>query len=352
MNLAEAKALLAKAADDFRSELVAAESQETLEQLRREFLGKKSPATQVNEAIKNFDATERPEAGKAVSDYKTALTELLATRAQEISGRSSGLETEFLDLTLGTHGYQRGHYHLITQVQRELEDVFIGLGYVIEEGPEVETDWYNFEALNFPPAHPARAMQDTMYVELGATEQVMLRTHTSPVQVRVMERQEPPIFCVILGRTYRNETLDARHSPVFHQLEGLAVDRGITFGDLAGTIEAFTSAYFRRPVKARLQPSFFPFTEPSAEVAVSCPFCESGCRVCSSTGWIELGGCGMVDPNIFEAINRKLGKTQIDPEIYTGFAFGFGLERMAMVRYGVEPIKTFFDNDVRFLRQY
>jgi phenylalanyl-tRNA synthetase alpha chain len=189
-------------------------------------------------------------------------------------------------------------------------------------------------------------MQDTLYVNLGAPEQVLLRTHTSPVQIRIMETQPPPIYAVIPGRTYRNETLDARHSPVFHQIEGLAVDRGITFGDLAGTLEAFTSAYFGKTLQSRLLPSFFPFTEPSAEFAFSCVFCDGGgCRVCSHTGWVELGGCGMVDPNVFRAVG-------IDPEEYTGFAFGFGLERMAMIRYGVEPIKTFFDNDVRFLTQY
>ena len=188
----------------------------------------------------------------------------------------------------------------------------MGLGYRVAEGPEVEDDWHNFEALNFPPGHPARAMQDTLYVDLGEPEQVMLRTHTSPVQIRVMETQKPPIYSVMPGRTYRNETLDARHSPVFHQIEGLAVDRGITFGDLAGTLEAFTSAYFGKKLKSRLLPSFFPFTEPSAEFAITCVFCDgAGCRVCSNTGWIELGGCGMVDPNVFLAVG-------IDPEEYTG----------------------------------
>jgi phenylalanyl-tRNA synthetase alpha chain len=231
-------------------------------------------------------------------------------------------------------------------VQRELEDVFVALGYQVAEGPEVEDDWHNFEALNFPPGHPARAMQDTLYVDLGQAEQVLMRTHTSPVQIRSMETRELPIFVVAPGRAYRNETLDARHSPVFHQIEGLAVDRGITFGDLAGTLEAFTSDYFGEAVTARLLPSYFPFTEPSAEFAVSCVFCHGeGCRVCSQTGWIELGGCGMVDPNVLSAAG-------LDPEEVSGFAFGFGLERMAMIRYGVEPIKTFFDNDVRFLEQY
>jgi phenylalanyl-tRNA synthetase alpha chain len=189
-------------------------------------------------------------------------------------------------------------------------------------------------------------MQDTLYVDLGESEEVLLRTHTSPVQIRAMETRDLPIFIVAPGRTYRNETLDARHSPVFHQIEGLAVAPGITFGDLAGTIEAFTSAYFGKSIKARLLPSFFPFTEPSAEFSLTCVFCDgAGCRVCSNTGWVELGGCGMVDPNVLRAVD-------IDPDVYSGFAFGFGLERMAMLRYNVNPIKTFFENDIRFLEQY
>jgi phenylalanyl-tRNA synthetase alpha chain len=228
-----------------------------------------------------------------------------------------------------------------------LEDIFVGMGYRVAQGPEVEDDWHNFEALNIPPAHPARSMQDTLYVNLGEPEQVMLRTHTSPVQIRTMEQQAPPIYVVAPGRAYRNETLDARHSPVFHQMEGLAVDRGLTMADLFGTIETFARVLFDdASLRTRFRPDFFPYTEPSAELAVSCPFCGGdGCRVCSQTGWIEQGGCGMVDPNVLAGVG-------IDPEEYTGFAFGFGLERIAMVRYGIDEIKTFFENDVRFLAQY
>jgi phenylalanyl-tRNA synthetase alpha chain len=232
-------------------------------------------------------------------------------------------------------------------VQRELEDIFVGMGYRVAQGPEVEDDWHNFEALNMVPGHPARSLQDTLYVELGDPEQVMLRTHTSPVQIRTMETMEPPIFVVAPGRTYRNETLDARHSPVFHQIEALAVDRGITLADLFGTIETFARQLFDDDrIRTRFRPDFFPYTEPSAELAVSCIFCGGqGCRVCSQSGWIELGGCGMVDPNVLAGVG-------IDPEEYTGFAFGFGLERIAMVRYDIDEIKTFFDGDVRFLAQY
>jgi phenylalanyl-tRNA synthetase alpha chain len=330
--------------DAARAEIARAGTPDELDAVKRELTGKQSAAARVKQSIKDRPAEEKPVVGKAVSDYTAAVTELIEARREALAPAAA--ETAALDLTLGGHGPGRGHLHLVTQCQRELEDVFIGLGYQVAEGPEVEDDWHNFEALNFPPGHPARAMQDTLYVNLGEPEQVLLRTHTSPVQIRLMETQEPPIYAVIPGRTYRNETLDARHSPVFHQIEGLVVDRGITFGDLAGTLEAFTSAYFGKALKSRLLPSFFPFTEPSAEFAITCVFCDGeGCRVCSKTGWIELGGCGMVDPNVFTAVG-------IDPEEYTGFAFGFGLERMPMLRYGVEPIKTFFDNDIRFLTQY
>ena len=218
------------------------------------------------------------------------------------------------------------------------------MGFAVAEGPEAETDWYNFEALNMPPAHPARGMWDTLYLRLGPPETVLLRTHTSPVQIRLMESQPPPIYAVMPGRCYRRDTPDARHLPVFHQIEGLVVDRGITFGDLAGTIEAFTNAYLRPghalPAAARRT---FPFTEPSAEFEVTCPICAgAGCRTCSGSGWIELGGCGMVDPNVFAAVG-------IDSEVYSGFAFGFGIDRLAQVRVGLADMRTLLDNDVRFL---
>ncbi len=330
--------------DGARAAVTAAGSLEELDDLRKRLTGKSSAAARVKQSIKDLPGDQKPVVGKAVSEFTAAVTAAIDARSADLAPVEDA--GPVLDLTLGGHGRRRGHLHLVTQCRRELEDVFVSLGYRVEEGPEVEDDWHNFEALNFPPGHPARAMQDTLYVNLGEPEQVLLRTHTSPVQIRVMERQPPPIFSIMPGRTYRNETLDARHSPVFHQIEGLAVDRGITFGDLAGTLEAFTSAYFGKQLQSRLLPSFFPFTEPSAEFSITCVFCDGlGCRVCSKTGWIELGGCGMVDPNVL----RQVG---IDPDEYSGFAFGFGLERMPMLRYGVEPIKTFFDNDIRFLTQY
>lgn len=336
---------LDRARADALAAIAAATSVEELHALRRRFTGKRSVAAEVRESIKALRSEDRPAAGRALTEFTAAVDDAVAARAAELGPERREAE-EVVDLTVGGHGRTRGHYHLVTQVQRELEDVFVAMGYRVEEGPEVEDDWHNFEALNFPPGHPARAMQDTFYVDLGEPEQVLLRTHTSPVQIRVMETQPPPIFCVIPGRVYRNEAPSPRSAAVFHQIEGLAVDRGITFGDLAGTIEAFTSAYFGKQVRSRLLPSFFPFTEPSAEFAVTCVFCDgAGCRVCSNTGWVELGGCGLVDPAVLTAV-------AIDPEEHSGFAFGFGLERMAMLRYGVEPIKTFLDNDLRFLTQY
>ena len=330
--------------DAARAAISAADTVDELADLRRRFVGKGSIAARARESIKTVEPSERPVLGRAVTEYTKAVDALLEDAEAALA--PAGPTEPPLDLTLGGHGRRRGSLNLVTQATRELEDVFVSLGYIVAEGPEVEDDWHNFQALNFPPGHPARAMQDTLYVDLGEPEQVLLRTHTSPVQIRLMESRPPPIYAVITGRTYRNETVDARHSAVFHQIEGLAIDRGLTFGDLAGTLEAFISAYFGKKVTSRLLPSFFPFTEPSAEFAISCVFCDgAGCRVCSKTGWIELGGCGMVDPNVFEAVG-------IDPEEYTGFAFGFGIERMPMMRYSVEPIKTFFDNDDRFLSRY
>jgi phenylalanyl-tRNA synthetase alpha chain len=349
VNLAEAQQLLERAESEAATAAETAAELDELAELERRYVGRRSPAAQVTEAIKTLAPEDRRAAGKAVSDYKAAIAGVIERRRAAIvsSGAAGGPRGERLDLTAGGHGRVRGHLHLVTQVQRELEDIFAGLGYRVAEGPEIEDDWHNFEALNIPPAHPARSMQDTLYVRLGRDEQVMLRTHTSPVQIRTMEADEPPIYVVAPGRTYRNETPGPRNSPVFHQMECLAVDRGITLADLFGTIEVFVKRLFDdESVRTRFRSDYFPYTEPSAELAVSCIFCHGeGCRVCSQTGWIELGGCGMVDPNVFEAVGY-------DPEEWQGFAFGFGLERIAMIRYGIDEIRTFFDGDIRFLAQY
>ena len=342
--LAEVESLLA-VSDASISE---AGTLDDLKAAERALTGRDSPMARANEAIKDLDAGDRPAAGKAVGAYKARIAgQVEAKRAELESAAAAAAPRDALDLTIGGHGRTRGHLHLVTQVQRELEDIFVGMGYRVMEGPEVEDDWHNFEALNMAPAHPARSMQDTLYVELGEPEQILLRTHTSPVQIRTMEHMQPPIYVVAPGRTYRNETPSPRHSPVFHQIEALVVDRGITLADLFGTIETFVRALFGdESIRTRFRPDFFPYTEPSAELAVSCIFCDGqGCRVCFGSGWLELGGCGMVDPNVLAGVG-------IDSEEFTGFAFGFGLERIAMVRYGVDEIKTFFDNDVRFLAQY
>jgi phenylalanyl-tRNA synthetase alpha chain len=347
MMLDDLRRQLDKGLADARERVPASVDLDELHELDRELLGKKSVAARAKQTIKELPDADRRDAGRAVGDYNEAVAALLVARRSELSADASDAGGPILDLTLGGHGNTLGHLHLVTQVQRELEDIFVGLGYRVAEGPEVEDDWHNFEALNIPPAHPARSMQDTIYVALGGEEQVMLRTHTSPVQIRTMETVAPPIYVVAPGRTYRNETLDARHSPVFHQLECLAIDRDLTMADLFGTIEAFARRLFDdESVQTRFRSDFFPYTEPSAELAVSCTFCHGeGCRVCSHTGWIELGGCGMVDPNV-------LGAVGLDPEEWQGFAFGFGLERIAMIRYGIDEIRTFFENDVRFLGRY
>jgi phenylalanyl-tRNA synthetase alpha chain len=338
-------------ASDFGAEVVEkVKHSGTLDELaaiEKHALGKVSPLTDIRVAIKTVAPEERAGVGMAVSSARALIEEAVAARRAELeSEAASGPVAGGVDLTIGGRDYERGHLHLVSQVWRELEDIFVGLGYRVFYGPEVEDDWHNFEALNFPPGHPARAMQDTLYVGLGRPEEVMLRTHTSPMQIRLMEKYEPPIYSVVLGRTYRRDTMDARHSPVFHQIEALVVDRGITMGDLMGTIETFFRALFG-DVEARFLPSFFPFTEPSAELATSCPFChKQGCRVCSQTGWIEMGGCGMVDPNVFQAVG-------IDPEEYSGFAFGFGIDRIPLLRNRVGDIKALlWDNDIRFLEQF
>ena len=327
-------------------------------EVKREVLGKKSGLAALNTRLGELPPDGRKDAGATIHQARTAL-QAEADRIQaalEAGRRDQRLTAERMDLTelaaspagppLPWSGRGVGHQHLVTSTRDELEDTFVAMGFNVAEGPEAETDWYNFEALNMPPDHPARGMWDTLYLHLGQPGQVLLRTHTSPVQVRLMESGELPIYAVMPGRCYRRDTPDARHLPVFHQIEGLVVDRGITFGDLAGVIESFTTAFFGAGMHSRLRPSYFPFTEPSAEFEVTCPICAGvGCRTCSGSGWIELGGCGMVDPNVFEAVG-------IDPEVYSGFAFGFGIDRLAQVRSELPDMRALLDNDVRFLSQF
>lgn len=328
-----------------------------LARVQAEVVGKRSAFARLNTTLGALHPDARRAAGAVINAARARVVEQVDGRRSVLAAaeRHARIEEERLDLSetvalaARSDGVQipmRGHLNLVTQTRDELEDTFVALGFAVAEGPEAETDWYNFEALNMPPAHPARGMWDTLYLKLGTPETVLLRTHTSPVQVRLMERQRPPIYAVMPGRCYRRDTPDARHLPVFHQIEGLVVDRGITFGDLAGTIEAFTTSFFGPAIHSRLRPSYFPFTEPSGEFEVTCPICGGeGCRTCSGSGWIELGGCGMVDPNVFTAVG-------IDPDVYSGFAFGFGIDRLAQVRAGLSDMRALLDNDIRFLAQF
>ncbi|HQZ14993.1 MAG TPA: phenylalanine--tRNA ligase subunit alpha [Acidimicrobiia bacterium] len=348
MEASEITSQLDSARENAQSEISSITDSESLAALDTKYLGKVSVYSQAKKGTKDLPNEDKPIVGKALNVYREEMLAIIEAKSQELKEKENLVkyETERLDLTSGTHGRTRGHLHIVTQMKRELEDIFFGMGYTLSEGPEVETDWHNFQALNVPEAHPARAMQDTLYVDAGNEEQSVLRTHTSPVQIRTMMNHKPPIYTIATGRVYRNEAIDARHAAVFHQIEGLAVDTNITLRDLRGTIETFMKRFLGESARSRLIPSYFPFTEPSAEFGVSCPFCEqSGCRVCSHTGWIEVGGCGMVDPNVFKAVGY-------DPEEVTGFAFGFGMDRIAMLKYNLDEIRLIFDNDLRFLEQY
>lgn len=329
--------------------LAGAATLEELEAVEAELLGRRSPVADVRRGLGRLPEEERRHVGALVNETARRLEALVAARREELEAEAEArlLEGERVDVSLPGRTPRRGTRHLLTQVLEEVVDIFVSLGYTVATGPEVETAWYNFDALNIPPAHPARLMMDTLYVDYGdEPEGVLLRTHTSPMQARYMEAHPPPVYVVVPGRTFRRDTLDPTHSPVFHQIEGLAVDEDITMADLKGTLAYFARQFFGPGRRVRLTPSFFPFTEPSAEMAASCFACDgSGCRVCGNTGWIELMGCGMVDPNVFQAVGY-------DPERVTGFAFGMGAERLAMVRHGVNHIRHFFENDVRVLEQF
>ena len=320
-----------------REQLADAKDPETVASLDQALLGKTSAVVSAKKQLGGLAPEERKSVGQAINDARVAMTELVDQARVRVAdqARAERVAAERLDLTERLEPLPRGSLHLNTQARDRLEDVFTGMGFTIAEGPEVETAWYNFEALNIPEWHPARGSFDTIFVNLGEPEEVMLRSHTSPVQIRTMENQEPPIYIVAPGRTFRTDTADATHLPAFNQIEGLVIDRGITLGDLAGTMQEFVHAFFGREVKTRLRPSYFPFTEPSAEFDISRP----------DGSWLELAGCGMVHPNVL----RNCG---IDPEIWQGFAFGFGIDRLAVMRYELDDIRELVNNDVRFLRQF
>ena len=322
--------------------------------LRVRLLGRKSELTALLRSIRELPDEERGPAGKEANAVKQALDAQLSERstALEAAELDEQLRTDSVDVTLpGDPPARVGHLHLITQTRREIEDVFLGMGFSIVEGPEVEYDYYNFTALNHPPDHPARMLQDTFYL----SEEVLLRTHTSPLQVRAMEVSEPPIYIIMPGKVYRRDS-DATHTAMFHQVEGLAIDDDITLGDLQGVLLEFARAIFGDERDIRLRPHYFPFTEPSVEVDVSCFACDgkgwladgARCGLCKGSGWIEILGSGMVDPNVLEFVQEN----GYDPERVQGFAFGMGIERIAMLRHGVPDLRLFFDNDVRFIRQF
>ncbi len=314
-------------------------------------VGRESPIAMARRSLGKMPPEERRDAGRLINEVAKELEAIIARRHDELAleERNAAIEAEAIDVTVDYVELPAGRLHVIQQVMDEVCDIFIGLGYHIAEGPEAELAWYNFDALNTPPDHPGRLESDTMYVDYGKPEdEMLLRAHTSPIQARYMEQNDPPVYIVAPGRAYRNDTIDASHLPVFHQIEGLAVDRSITFSDLKGTLAEFARQFFGPETTVRMRPHYFPFTEPSAEMDVSCFNCdggESSCRVCKGVGWLEMLGCGMVDPNVFEAVNY-------DPKEVTGFAFGMGVERLAMVRHGIDSIRHFIDNDVRFLNQF
>ena len=337
------------AGDEAAARIAAIDDLERLDELERELIGKTSIIAQKRRELGKLPPEERPTVGAMLNEAFKDLKGRLDARRRELEAAAEErlLETERVDPTLTDLRLPRGYHHLLTETTEEVVDIFTALGYAVASGPEVETSAYNFDALNTPATHPSRLESDTIYVDWGdPADELLLRTQTSPMQIRYMESHEPPVYVIVPGRVYRSDTLDATHSPVFTQIEGLAVDEDLSMADLKGTLQYFMERFFGEGRRIRMYPHFFPFTEPSAEMAVSCFNCDgTGCRVCGHTGWIELLGCGVVDPNVFEAVGY-------DPARVSGFAFGVGVERLALVRHGIHHIRHFFENDLRVLEQF
>ena len=324
-------------------ELAASSSEDALQEIRVRYLGKKGELTAIMKGLGGVPAEDRPALGQAVNTLKDRIEEEYKSKLSAIRDvkKAEKLRSERIDVTLPGRRRSIGTKHPITLVTEEITEIFAGLGFQVAEGPEIELDFYNFEALNIPKDHPARDMQDSFYIN----ENILLRTHTSPVQIRTMLKHAPPIRIIAPGTVYRCDS-DATHSPMFHQVEGLLVDKGISFGDLKGILTIFVNQYFGKGTGVRLRPSFFPFTEPSAEVDIACVMCKGkGCRICKNTGWLEILGAGMVDPEVFRHV-------KYDSEANTGFAFGMGIERIAMLKYGIKDMRLLFENDMRFLKQF
>ncbi len=326
-----------------QGELAAADTLASLDRVRIQYIGKKGLITEQMKRLGSLPPDERKEAGARINQAKDQFNASLEARQSVLEAKAleQRLARETVDVTLPGRGQKTGGLHPVTLTLRRISELFRRIGFEIVEGPEVEDDYHNFEALNIPASHPARAMHDTFYFD----EHTLLRTHTSPVQVRIMESRTPPLRVIAPGRVYRCDS-DLTHTPMFHQVEGFLVDEQVSFADLRGVLYEFLTLFFEKVVAVRFRPSYFPFTEPSAEVDIECVICGgTGCRVCKQTGWLEVMGCGMIHPRVFQFVD-------IDPEAYTGFAFGLGVERMAMLRYGINDLRLFFENDLRFLKQF
>ncbi|HFB67921.1 MAG TPA: phenylalanine--tRNA ligase subunit alpha [Calditrichae bacterium] len=325
--------------DNFFQEIQQVQSAKDVEAVRVKYLGRKGPVQQLFKQLGTLNPEDRPRVGKLLNTLRQELETAVKEKQQQFKTRE---KRERIDLSLPGRKPPVGRKHPLTQTLDEIKAIFTAMGFTVADGPEVETDYYNFEALNIPKNHPSRNMQDTLYI----TEDILLRTHTSPVQIRTMQSQQPPVRIIAPGRVYRRDTPDASHSPFFHQVEGLCVDHGISFADLKAVISEFARKMFGTDIKVRFRPSFFPFTEPSLEYDFNCVFCRGkGCKVCKYTGWMEISGAGMVDPNVFKAVGY-------DPETITGYAFGMGVDRIAMLKFGIDDIRLFFENDMRFLTQF
>lgn len=326
---------------DFDSQIVDCSSLNQLERIRIDFLGKKGCVSRIMKDLRSVPAEEKPLLGKSINAFKERIERTLEEKTRELESKDQGEALKGFDFSLPGRKEISGSIHPISRISDEIASIFFSLGFQVEEGPEIESDYYNFEALNIPRDHPARDMQDTFYLE----EDMVLRTHTSPVQIRVMEKREPPLRIIAPGKVYRRDS-DISHTPMFHQIEGLMIGENISFSHLKGVIDLFVRQVFGEKTKTRFRPSFFPFTCPSAEVDIQCVMCSGkGCRVCSQSGWLEILGAGMVDPAVFKAVNY-------DSEKWTGFAFGMGIERIAMLKYGINDIRLFFENDLRFSKQF
>ena len=318
-----------------------ANSSSELDEIRLKYLSRNGLLSKLFDDLKTIPNEQKPRLGKELNSLRNELTEKFELKKKEFESHQSD-KKKYTDLSLPGSEYRIGGKHILTQTLDEIKNIFKSLGFSVHEGPEIESDYYNFESLNFPADHPARDMQDTFFI----SDTFLLRTHTTPVQIRIMENQKPPVRAIMPGRVYRNEAVSARSYCMFHQVDGIYVDTDVTFAELKGTLVSFAKQFYGEDLKYRFRPSFFPFTEPSAEMDITCFLCKGkGCRICKNTGWLEILGCGMVDPNVFKFVD-------VDPEKYSGYAFGMGIERIGLLKYGIQDIRMYFENDLRFLKQF